>query len=152
MEMRIEVVITDDVSDGKPGKQEYRVNVRTDLPESGKKLIDGVERGILQLERETFRSSFATCMEAMSKKRAQAACSRVGGVVVAHPVEYRVDGELGRVAIRTYDVTDGTDTLWSDSKDFLPTLGPREYYRTEGMNDLMLNTAAKCRMIVLSPC
>ena len=38
---------------------------------------------------------------------------------------------------------DGTDTLWSDSKDFLPTLGPREYYRTEGMNDLMLNMVSE---------
>ena len=49
MEMRIEVVITDGASDGKTGKQEYRANVQADLPESGEKLVDEVERGILQL-------------------------------------------------------------------------------------------------------
>ena len=47
MEMRIEVSITDGASDGKTGKQKYRA--RVNLPESGPKLIDEVERGILKL-------------------------------------------------------------------------------------------------------
>ena len=47
MEMRIEVLITDGASDGKAGKQKYRA--RVNLPESGPKLIDEVERGILKL-------------------------------------------------------------------------------------------------------
>ena len=75
--------------------------------------------------------------------RGRRGCSRVGGVVVAHPTQYRVDANLGGSLSTHMMYKDGTDTLWSDSNDFLPTLGPREYYRTEGMNDLMLNMVSE---------
>jgi len=143
VEMRIEVVITDGASDGKTGKQEYRVNVQADLPESGERLVDEVERGILQLEKETLRSGFATYMAAVSEKRAHAVCNSVGGVVVAHPTLYRVDGEVGRITFRTYDVKNDKGTVWSGSKEFFPAQGPREYYRTAGMSELLLNMASE---------
>jgi len=124
--------------EGRMGMEGYRISAQADLPESGEKLIDEIERVILGLQKETLRSIVAAALEAVSKERADALCASAGGVVVAHPTRYRVDSEVGRISFRTYDVKYQDGTVQSGSEDVFPAQGPREYYRTAGMSELLL--------------
>lgn len=76
MDVRIKVVITDGTGDSKARKREYRANVRADLPESGGKLIDAVERMLLQV-------AAALRLEGMAPTMA----AQAAGQVVAKVVE-----------------------------------------------------------------
>ena len=55
----------------------------------------------------------------------------------ANPCPYRVDGEVGRFEFTTYRVFQG-DTLLYDSKECLPFLKGKEWYRTRGFKEIAL--------------
>ena len=54
---------------------------------------------------------------------------------------YAVDGEVGRFTFRTHTVVDDHGQKWSTATQIFAALGPREWYRTDGMRELLLQTA-----------
>ena len=56
----------------------------------------------------------------------------------AHP--YAVDGELGRFTFRTHTLACESGQTWSTAAEVFAALGPREWYRTAGLRELLLQT------------
>jgi hypothetical protein len=49
---------------------------------------------------------------------------------------YRVDGEIGRFQFRTHKVVSESQTVFDSAKDIFRTLYSKEWYRTQGFNEL----------------
>ena len=57
----------------------------------------------------------------------------------AHP--YAVDGEIGRFTFLTHTGIDATGQAWNTATHVFAALGPREWYRTTAVQELLLQTA-----------
>ncbi len=112
-----------------------------ELPENSDRIIDEVEAMVLDLKEGATRTLTTTYLKTLSHKQAQLAQARLGGDLTVNATPYRVDGEIGRLTFPTYALTTGSKTVWNSVTDLFAALGPREYYRTAGMTELMLTTA-----------
>ncbi len=111
-----------------------------ELPENSDRIIDAVEEAILGLREGATRTLTTTCLESLSHKKAQLAEASLGGELTVNATPYRVDGEIGRLTFPTYALTIGSKIVWNSATDLFAALGPREYYRTAGMTELVLTT------------
>jgi len=74
-------------------------------------------------------------------KKTQIEQSRVGGTIKEDCSGYRVDGEIGRFTFTTHRLINDDNTVFDTSKDFFRTLMSKEWYRTEGFNEIALGFA-----------
>lgn len=117
------------------------VTLQTELAENGDRIIDEVEKAILDWREGATRTLMTTYLTALSSKKARQAQMRLGGELTLNPTAYRMDGEIGRLTFPVYALTAGSKTLWNSATDLFAALGPREYYRTAGMTELVLSTS-----------
>ncbi len=112
-----------------------------ELPENSDRIIDEVEEMVLGLREGATRTLTTTYLKTLSHKKAQLAQASLGGDLTVNATPYRVDGEIGRLTFPTYALTTGSKTVWNSATDLFAALGPREYYRTAGMTELVLTMA-----------
>jgi len=74
-------------------------------------------------------------------KKTQIEQSRVGGTIKEDCSGYHVDGEIGRFTFTTHRLINDDNTVFDTSKDFFRTLMSKEWYRTEGFNEIALGFA-----------
>ena len=61
-------------------------------------------------------------------------------MVTANGRPYAVDGELGRFTFRTHTLAQASGQTWRTATEVFAALGPREWYRTAGLRELLLQT------------
>ena len=112
-----------------------------ELPENSDRIIDEVEEAVLGLRDGAARTLTTTYLKTLSEKKVRQAQAGLDGDLAVNPTPYRVDGEIGRLTFPTYALTIGANIVWNSATDLFTALGPREYYRTGGMTELVLGTA-----------
>jgi hypothetical protein len=68
---------------------------------------------------------------------------RLGGAIKENRSEYRVDGEIGRFTFKTHSVVSESGSLFDTSKNVFKVLTSKEWYRTEGFNEISLYLSTK---------
>ena len=126
--MQIVIGGTDD------GTEVRRLDLDAELPEEGEALIDQVDQNVQTLCNQAARGVVGHSLERLLEKHARAECAARGGELTLNDTPYRIDAECGRLSFRTYAVRVGQGIVWNTVGDMLPPLGPREYYRTAGLN------------------
>ncbi len=111
-----------------------------ELPENSDRIIDEVEEMVLGLREGATRTLTTTYLKTLSHKKAQLAQASLGGDLTVNATPYRVDGEIGRLTFPTHAVALGSSTVWNSATDLFAALGPREWYRTAGLRELLLQT------------
>ncbi|MDA8207246.1 MAG: hypothetical protein M0Z36_14385, partial [Thermaerobacter sp.] len=84
-------------------------------------------------------TTISAYLEELSKK-ARTAGGPDSGVVTANGHPYAVDGELGRFTFRTHTLAQASGQTWRTATEVFAALGPREWYRTAGLRELLLQT------------
>lgn len=117
------------------------VTLEVELAENSDRIIDAVEKAILDWGEGATRTLTTTYLNTLSLKKARQAQAQLEGDLTVNTTPYRVDGEIGRLTFSTYALTSGSRIVWNSATDLFAALGPREYYRTAGMTELVLSTS-----------
>jgi len=115
--------------------------LEVELAEDSDRIIDAVDQTILDWREGATRTLTPTYLNTLSLKKARQAPAELGGNPTVNTSPYRVDGEIGRLTFSTDALTSGSNILWNSATDLFAALGPREYYRTAGMTELVLSTS-----------
>ncbi len=118
------------------------INETVTMPEIDRTTIDNLEDQFLSLGKKVMEKGLTNCLETCSRMKALEVQSKnqdVESVIVANSTPYRVDGEIGRFEFTTYRVDFNDGTSFNTATEFFTPLGSREYYRTEGFNELALS-------------
>ena len=107
-----------------------------DISESDAESIDAVEKALLRVNKEALVESISKHLGEISKKKAQNEQELIGGNIVENEKLYCVDGEIGRFAFKTHKIVDNCRKLFDTSKDIFRTLYVKEWYRTQGFNEI----------------
>lgn len=73
------------------------------------------------------------------QKKAQIEQNHRGGVIQGNSTPYRVDGEVGRFEFTSHRVESSGICIYNTATDLFSPIGPREYYRTVGFDELALS-------------
>jgi len=117
------------------------ITLEVELAENSDRIIDAVETAILDWREGATRTLTTTYLNTLSLKKARQAPAQLGGDLTVNTTPYRVDGEIGRLTFSTDALTSGSRIVWNSATDLFAALGPREYYRTAGMTELVLSTS-----------
>ena len=107
------------------------------IPESLETSIDAVEKILLTVNKEVLKKSVSGYLETISKKKTELEQNKNGGEIITNEKQYSVDGEIGRFSFNTHTLVNEDKPIFNTSKDIFRTLRDREYYRTEGFNELL---------------
>jgi len=117
------------------------ITLEVELAENSDRIIDAVEQTFLDWREGATRTPTPTYLNTPSLKKTRQAQAQLGGDPTVNSTSYRVDGEVGRLTCSTDALTSGSNILWNSATDLFAALGPREYYRTAGMTELVLSTS-----------
>ena len=130
--IRMRVEIADDTREG----PNTVVEGAAQLPWADAVSIDAVERTVLRTGRRIMRVAVGKHLETLSRRMAEGRAADVSGVIRENENEYRVEGEVGRIRFRTHQVRVDGKVVYDTSKDVFGVLRSREWYRTEGFNEV----------------
>ena len=112
------------------------IDLASVVPEVEATNIDAVEKALLEIIREAVRKAVGRHLEAISRKTARERQAATGGVIRENEKEYRVEGEIGRIRFKTHQVVVEDKVVFDTSKDIYRVLRSREWYRSEGFNEI----------------
>jgi hypothetical protein len=73
------------------------------------------------------------------KKKIKIEQCKVEGTIEEKHKEYYVDAEIGRFTFKTHRIIKDDKSAYDTSKDFFKPIMSKEYYRTEGFNEIALD-------------
>jgi hypothetical protein len=119
--------------------EDVDVTFDTDLSEEDSISIDAVEKTFLNLNRKVLKEAISQHLEEVSKEKCQKHLENVGGLMEFNENKYRVDGEIGRFTFKTHSLYIDNKNVFDTAKDIFETLYSKEWYRTEGFNEIALD-------------
>ncbi|HEY4034515.1 MAG TPA: hypothetical protein VGL94_11190 [Ktedonobacteraceae bacterium] len=96
------------------------------------------------MKRTKVQHSFtlATSQVFRSAKKTRSESEAREGEIIERPKKYTIDAEIGRLAIPTFEIKEGSQEVFSAQRDVFPETGSREHYPTPCFREL----------VVFSPC
>lgn len=63
-----------------------------------------------------------------------------GGELIERPKEYRIDAEIGRIEVDTFEIKEGSKKVFSTKRDVFPETGPREQHKSVCLREVAVFT------------
>ena len=96
--------------------------------------IDTCEHALLQATYPALRQVLSTHLSTISQQKATEAVSE--GQLVANPVPYQVDGEVGRFVFTTHHIHQDELIVYDTAQKDFPPRGASEWYKTTGFQEV----------------